>query len=336
MTKPTLFATRSIELIRLIEFLRDLGAPVYSSLVDAGLPEDLEEHPDSYIATLPGCEWSGKCLDREAIEDFGWHAHKIFDKRRFNGSCLKDMNAKTTLHEQIEVLLRSMRDESNYHSNGIYYAQDEIRVLFPNPRSLTEIESRVCEWARVLDVLHVVRNAVGQSWMPEQIGFTAPGQPCDEARSAFGNTRFHGSQYATWVAIPNSYLPLPAKPLALAQTLERKMRSEEQDPRSDVLVAPLRSILTPYLSGGRPSIKFAASVAGVSARTLQRRLQEKGLTYSQLLDQCAVSLAKNLLDDPANRIADVALSLGYDDPSHFARSFRRVAGVSPTKYRLTG
>ena len=36
-----------------------------------------------------------------------------------------------------------------------------------------------------------------------------------------------------------------------------------------------------------------------------------------------------------NAITDIASLPGYSDPSHFARAFRRLAGVSPREYLMS-
>ena len=36
---------------------------------------------------------------------------------------------------------------------------------------------------------------------------------------------------------------------------------------------------------------------------------------------------------PGRLVADVAVELGYDEPSHFSRAFRRWAGVTPVRLR---
>ena len=38
-----------------------------------------------------------------------------------------------------------------------------------------------------------------------------------------------------------------------------------------------------------------------------------------------------LMGMPFGRVVNFAT--GYDDPSHFSRAFRRLAGVSPSRYR---
>jgi AraC-like DNA-binding protein len=40
-----------------------------------------------------------------------------------------------------------------------------------------------------------------------------------------------------------------------------------------------------------------------------------------------------MLDDPAVKIIDVAVALGYSDGAHFTRTFRRWCPVGPLEYR---
>jgi AraC family transcriptional regulator len=43
--------------------------------------------------------------------------------------------------------------------------------------------------------------------------------------------------------------------------------------------------------------------------------------------------ARRLLRETKMGIVDVALEVGYANPSHFARLFRRETGLSPSDYR---
>jgi AraC-like DNA-binding protein len=40
-----------------------------------------------------------------------------------------------------------------------------------------------------------------------------------------------------------------------------------------------------------------------------------------------------MLRDPDAKVTDIAHTLGYSDSAHFARAFRRIAGVNPRVYR---
>jgi AraC-like DNA-binding protein len=80
-------------------------------------------------------------------------------------------------------------------------------------------------------------------------------------------------------------------------------------------------------------IGWIASAAGLSIRTLQRRLADYGLDYSSLIDRVRFDLAQNLLRDPGRSLIDIAYDLGYTDASSFTRAFRRWTGTTPTTFR---
>jgi AraC-like DNA-binding protein len=78
---------------------------------------------------------------------------------------------------------------------------------------------------------------------------------------------------------------------------------------------------------------------GVSARTLQRRLSEEGLTFLGIVARARCDVARRMLDDPARKVIDVALDLGYSDQAHFTRAFVRWTGRAPREFqrlRATG
>jgi len=43
--------------------------------------------------------------------------------------------------------------------------------------------------------------------------------------------------------------------------------------------------------------------------------------------------ARKLLRETKKSVLDVALDIGYSNPSHFAQLFRRETGLSPSDYR---
>jgi AraC family transcriptional regulator len=58
-----------------------------------------------------------------------------------------------------------------------------------------------------------------------------------------------------------------------------------------------------------------------------------GRTPHQWLTMQRIDRARELLANPALSVTDIALSVGYETPSAFAASFRKVAGVSPSHFR---
>ena len=95
----------------------------------------------------------------------------------------------------------------------------------------------------------------------------------------------------------------------------------------------LSLVLKPYLVEGYPSLRFVASLTGISIRTLARRLSECGKDYQSLVDETRFNVARDLLQDNSVPIRNVAEATGFADPANFSRMFRRIGGLSPRDFR---
>jgi AraC-like DNA-binding protein len=82
-----------------------------------------------------------------------------------------------------------------------------------------------------------------------------------------------------------------------------------------------------------PTRERVARRLNISARTLQRRLNDWGITFEELVDEYRRDRALRLLMRDDHSVLEIAYSLGYSDPAHFTRAFKRWFGVSPRTYR---
>lgn len=96
----------------------------------------------------------------------------------------------------------------------------------------------------------------------------------------------------------------------------------------------VRIAVSQTLSEGVPSVTDIASQLGVSGRTLQRRLSNKGVSFQGLVDLARRELAERLLKDTDYSLAEVAFLTGFSEQSGFTRAFKRWAGQTPRSYRL--
>jgi AraC-like DNA-binding protein len=59
-----------------------------------------------------------------------------------------------------------------------------------------------------------------------------------------------------------------------------------------------------------------------------------GLTVGEWIAERRMAQARLLLQSGARRkLSDLALECGYDDPSHFLRSFKKMHGATPAQWR---
>ncbi|MEY2934875.1 MAG: hypothetical protein RL033_5624 [Pseudomonadota bacterium] len=76
-----------------------------------------------------------------------------------------------------------------------------------------------------------------------------------------------------------------------------------------------------------------AAQLGISARTLQRRLQELGTSFRAELDITRIREGQRRMLHSDSPLTQIAIDLGFSSLQNFSRQFRRVAGESPSAWR---
>jgi AraC-like DNA-binding protein len=74
--------------------------------------------------------------------------------------------------------------------------------------------------------------------------------------------------------------------------------------------------------------------AGISPSHFSRRMKERaGRSFTELLRQCRVDLACDLIRRNGQSLAQIADACGFCDQSYFTRVFQDLKGVTPKEYR---
>ena len=82
------------------------------------------------------------------------------------------------------------------------------------------------------------------------------------------------------------------------------------------------------------SLDRLATQAGLSKFHFERLFKTAvGISPSRYQINMRINLARRLLRETKMSVVDVALEVGYTNPSHFAQLFRRETGLSPSEYR---
>ncbi len=96
----------------------------------------------------------------------------------------------------------------------------------------------------------------------------------------------------------------------------------------------VKDALKRSLAGKRPTLQDVAQEIGLSARTLQRRLTDAGITFQQLVEETRRELARHYLKQSAVELNETAFLLGYEDANSFYRAFQGWEGTSPGEWRI--
>lgn len=92
-------------------------------------------------------------------------------------------------------------------------------------------------------------------------------------------------------------------------------------------------IISSLLPAGEGSVERVGAALGLHPRTLQKRLQQQGSSFSRLLQDTRLGIARQHLQQQKMSITDLALNLGYADIAVFSRHFKYWTGLSPRQWR---
>ncbi|WP_281225531.1 helix-turn-helix domain-containing protein [Flavobacterium aquiphilum] len=99
-------------------------------------------------------------------------------------------------------------------------------------------------------------------------------------------------------------------------------------------------ILSSYFEDGKnidfglPTVSYMAEKLNISSRYLSDMLkQETGKTALELIHFFLISEGKNLLMEGKMNIAEISISLGFENATYFSRLFRKEVGMTPFQFK---
>ena len=318
-----------------LDLLRDTGAPLERGLRQAGLPTLVASGADIYLPQLPTLEFVKTMVRRESIDEIALRALGKLQFSDLNEQYLARMSCAPTLKVALESFIDLAPVEDPHVEFAIRYGETTVKLCMLNHFPLNAQDQYFEDWNELLVMVTIVRAFTEPTWQPTAMAFRSTVQPGRYASEQFPNTHFLTGQKAVWITVPRELLSLPLRVRSDVSRSDAGLAAASPiavDFQTDVS-SSLKAVLTAYLCEGLPGIDFAAEMAATSVRTLQRRLKESALSYSDLIGEIRFEAAARLLMETDATALEIALEVGYEDPSHFSRAFKRIAGISPREYR---
>ncbi len=102
---------------------------------------------------------------------------------------------------------------------------------------------------------------------------------------------------------------------------------------SATFAARTRAVLVEALPSGQGTVEAVARRLAVSARTLQRRLQDEGTSFQHEVRTLREHLARHYLTTTTLSATEIAYLLGFEEPASFFRAFQSWTGTTPEALR---
>lgn len=180
----------------------------------------------------------------------------------------------------------------------------------------------------------IFRAILGQHWRPQSVHFTHPANSDLQIhRRLFGCPLHFDSNLNGVECLKTDMDRANAQADAAMATYAQSFIDAMPKRGKSSVVQDVRRSVYLLLPMGRASVEQIASGLGVNVRTLQRRLDESGVSFSDVLNEVRCELAQRYITHTTYSMGRVAEQLGYSNLSSFTRWFTAQFDCAPTLMR---
>lgn len=326
---------RAAALTHFVEVAQSRGLSPLTLLQEAGLDPMVLEHPDLPVPVDRVSLLLERCARLSACEDFGLRmaARRQISNLGPVGLLIRD---QPTLRDALNVLLRHQRAVnkalliSMQETGAVAIVKLDLLAGHGGPvRQAIELSVGV--------LMRLMSQILGAQWRPRRVcfmhdipadvsGHLAIFGPCVEFRHDFNGIVC--SQQDLDCTNP---LADPAMMRYSRELLQQVLR---EDGGEAPFLDQVRQAILDLLPGGRCSIELMAQRLGLNCRTVQRRLADKGVCFSELVQELRLELAQRHVQGGVRPLSEVASLLGFSAASGFTRWYVGQFGHSPSQARV--
>jgi AraC-like DNA-binding protein len=184
-------------------------------------------------------------------------------------------------------------------------------------------------------VLTIARHGTGTRISPLRLELIAPRPYATTIERHFGcPVLFGAARNAIIFRASDAARPFVTRNAELLSVLAPHLDEALKEHKGEATFRErVRATIQRKLAGHRPKMSEIARELHISSRTLQRRLQDAGYSFQQVLEDARHQLARSYLSNETLELNEAAYLLGYEDSNSFIRAFRTWEGIPPAHWR---
>jgi AraC-like DNA-binding protein len=258
--------------------------------------------------------------------------------RQMQGTALHALGyawlASATLEEAFNRFARYTRVVSEVWSIRIETSADGAHVRYAFPAHAERRPDWMYDWLAA-GAVRLSRLVYGEAFAPLEVTLVRERPPDAAPFEAWFRSPIVWAAPEVKLRIANDDLarPLPTGNPEVAMATERLALEYLARIDTSDTVMRVRSRIRDSLPSGVPSQTDVARALALSPRTLARRLEEAGTSFTALVDETRRVLAEQYLRRTDFSVAEVAYLVGFAEASSFNRAFRRWTGRVPGDVR---
>ena len=312
--------------------LRGLGVEPTGILAEAGFDLALFDDPDNEVSFAARNRLVAHCVARTGCQHLG-----ILIGGQAGLQTLGLVGLLVKYSPDVETALRSLVRHFHLQARGAVTtltADDGLATLgYDIYQPGVEATGQVGSGA-VAMLFNIMRELCGPQWKPVEVRF-GQRRPADVGpyRKLFkAPLRFDAERNALMFSDEWLTRSLPGADPSVRRLLQGQIDALEAR-HGDDFPEQVRSVLRTALVTGHAGADQVAALFSMHSRTLSRRLDAFGVGFQELVDEGRFEIARQMLEDSAMEVGQIASLLDYADPSAFTRAFRRWSGTTPGRWR---
>lgn len=325
---------RSAVLNNFVEVARSVGLDPYRMITEFHLPAACLTDSEIKISAAKVGRLFEAAAQRSGKIDFGL---RLADRRTLSnlGALALLVREQPTIRKALEVLVHYLFLHSEslvvrlQEQDGLIVLSLAIEVDRPVPiRQATELG---------IGFLHrSFQQLFRGHWKPEAVCFTraAPAKR-DVYRKFFGTEVRFGQDFNGIIcAAADLDAPVPTADSKMVRHVKEYLDTLTSR-RNTTMSSTVRECIYTMLPSGLCSADTVAARLGIDRRTVHRRLQREGTTFSALIDSVRTELVTRYVENRDRPLASVAELLGFSALSAFSRWFRATFNCSVSEWRAS-
>lgn len=322
---------RSAVLTAYAEAARACGVDPFRMLRKAGLPTSALEHPDFRIPAERVRVLINTSAEVAGREDFGLMVGGAF-KLSMKGALGLLVREQPTIRRAIEVLARYLGHQDDTVEIRL---EDRGETLLFTPVILlaSARTDRQSVDMTVAKYVQIMRGLLGADWRPLKVCFAhaAPADPAPYV-AMFGDVSFDQKADGILLATVDIDVPIPTADPDMAREIARYIERNTTQPGA-TMADQVTELIRRLLPAGHCTIDRVAQHLGVDRRTVHRRLQQEGMSFTELVHEARRELVTTHLSQRDQSLSAMARMLGFSSLSTFSRWFRQTYGVPASEFR---
>jgi len=320
-------------LSQMFSYLTSLKVDIDTFLLSLNIDPESVKSPDSYIPLETYLLIQDEAANFTNDPYLGLHMGEFVEAGSWSILGYMMMNCRT-LGEAFEKSARYARIIGNLIEGNARLELNKIKVTLDVPSHAPEM-SRHCYEAVISGSVRMMRTLTGADINPLEVTFTYP-EPASrsEYERIFQCPVLFGQESNSFtIDLDIIFTPIKyANPDMLQYFENYAQEFLGSIERQNEYTHTVTKIILSKLDDESLSIEKVAREMAVSVRTLQNRLKDEGVVFSDLLMDTRKKLAKKYLTENYS-VEQITYLLGFSEPSVFRKAFKKWSGVTPREYR---